>query len=113
MRFYERALQGRIGIMMSGADSPMAARIPATSAHHIMHAPLALEGGGVLYGGDAPVHIPYEGIQGVSITLNCDTVAEAQKPFDTLPAGRRITRPMQPAFRAKRWGMLVDKFETP
>lgn len=35
MRFYERALEGRIEIMMSGADSPMAAEFPEESAHRI------------------------------------------------------------------------------
>jgi PhnB protein len=113
MRFYERALNGKIEIMMSGADSPMAAQIPKESAHRIMHARLALKDGGQLYAGDTPEHMPYEGIKGVSITLNYDTVAEAQKVFNALADGGKVTMPMQPAFWAKTWGMLVDKFGTP
>jgi PhnB protein len=113
MRFYERALGGKIELMMSGADSPMAAQIPKESAHRIMHARLALKGGGLLYGGDCPEQMPYEGIKGVSITLNYDTIAEAQKVFNALGDGGKVTMPMQPAFWAKSWGMLVDKFGTP
>jgi len=113
MRFYERALDGKLEIMMSGADSPMAAQIPKEAAHRIMHARLALKGGGYLYAGDTPQNMPYEGIKGVSLTLNYDTVAEAQKVFNALADGGKVTMPMQPAFWAKSWGMLVDRFGTP
>lgn len=113
MRFYERALGGKLEILMSGAESPMAAQIPKEHAHRILHARLALPGGGILFAGDAPAHVSYEGIKGVWLTLNYDTVAEAQRVFDALAAGGRVTMPMQPAFWAKTWGMLVDRFGTP
>jgi PhnB protein len=113
MRFYERALGGKLEILMSGADSPMAAQIPKEHAHRILHARLALPGGGILFAGDAPAHVPYEGIKGVSLTLNYDTVAEALRVFDALAAGGQVTMPMQPAFWAKAWGMLVDRFGAP
>jgi PhnB protein len=112
MRFYERALKGTL-FLMSGADSPMAAQIPKEFAHRILHARLALPGGGVLYGGDAPAHLPYEGIKGVSITLDYPTVAEARHVFDALAVGGQVSMPMQPAFWAKEWGMLTDRFGTP
>src|SRR5882757_9632214 len=82
MRFYERTLKAKLELMMSGADSPMAEHIPKEFAHRIMHARLELPGGGMLYAGDAPAHIPYEGIKGVSITVDYATVAEAEKVFD-------------------------------
>jgi len=113
MRYYERALGGKLEILMSGADSPMAAQIPKESAHRIMHARLALPGGGYLYAGDCPEQMPYDGIKGVSFTLNYDTTAEAERIFKALADGGKITMPMQQAFWAKAWGMLVDKFGTP
>lgn len=113
MRFYEGALNAKLEVLMSGADSPMAEQIPKASAHRILHARLALPGGGTLYAGDCPEHMPYEGIKGVSIALDYATVAEAEKVFDALAAGGQVTMPMQPAFWAKRWGMLVDRFGTP
>src|SRR5262252_10888312 len=84
MRFYERVLGGKIEMMMSGADSPMAAQIPKEFAQRILHARLALPDGGKLYAGDAPANVPYEGIKGVSIALSYDTTAQAQKVFDAL-----------------------------
>ena len=113
MRFYESALGGKLEVLMSGADSPMAAQIPKEVAHRILHARLALKGGGLLYAGDAPMNMPYQGIHGVSITLNYDSVAEARKTFDELAAGGKVTMAMQPSFWAKSFGMLVDKFGTP
>ena len=113
MRFYEQALGAKLEVMMSGADSPMAAQIPKEFAHLILHARLALPGGGLLYARRRAEAHPYEGIKGVSITLDYDTVAAAEKVFDALAAGGQVTMPMQPSFWAKRWGMLVDKFGTP
>ena len=60
MRFYERALDAKLEVLMSGADSPMAEQIPKESAHRILHARLALPGGGTLFGGDCPTNVPYE-----------------------------------------------------
>ena len=113
MRYYEKALGGTLEVLMSGAESPMAEHIPKEFAHRILHARLVLPGGGILYAGDAPAHVPYEGIKGVSITLDYDTVARAQQVFDALAVDGQVSMPMQPAFWAKQWGMLVDKFGTP
>ena len=63
--------------------------------------------------GDCPTSTPYEGIKGVSLTLNYDTTQEAERVFRALSEGGQITMPMQPAFWAKSWGMLVDRFGTP
>jgi len=112
MRFYEQALRGKIEVMMSGADSPMAAQIPKESAHRILHARLVLPGGGMLYGGDCPGHLPYDGIKGVSMTVDYPTTDEAAQVFAALAEGGQVTMPMQPAFWAKSWGMLIDKFGT-
>jgi PhnB protein len=72
-----------------------------------------LDGNGILYAGDCPSVMPYEGIKGMSLTLNYDTVEQAQHVFGALSDGGTVTMHMQPAFRAKSWGMLVDRFGTP
>ena len=113
MRFYERALNGKLEVLMSGADSPMAADIPKEFADRILHARLALPGGGMLYAGDAPGNIPYEGIKGVSIAVDYASVAEAEKVFAALAAGGQTSMPMQPTFWARRFGMCTDRFGTP
>jgi PhnB protein len=111
MRFYERALDGKLELMMSGADSPMAAQVPKELAHRIMHARLALAGGGILYAGDA-MGQTYQGIHGVSITLNYGSVAEAKRIFERLADGGKVTMAMAPTFWAKSFGMVTDRFGT-
>ena len=113
MRFYEQALGGKLEVLMSGAESPIAAQMPKEFAHRILHARLVLPGGGMLYAGDAPAHVPYEGIKGVAIAVDYASVDKAETVFAVLAAGGQVTMPMQSAFWAKRWGMLVDKFGTP
>ena len=113
VRFYERALGAKLEKLISGADSPMAEHIPEASRHRILHARLALDDGGLLYAGDCNEQMPYEGIKGVSITLNYDTTARAEAVFAALGEGGQIVMPLQPAFWAKTWGMLVDRFGTP
>ena len=68
---------------------------------------------GLLFGGDCPGEMPYEGIKGVSLTLNYGTIEDAQRVFAGLSEGGTITMAMQPSFWAKTWGMLVDRFGTP
>ena len=113
MRFYEQALGGKLEVLMSGAESPIADQMPKEFANRILHARLVLPGGGVLYAGDAPAHVPYEGIKGVAIAVDYASVDKAETVFAVLAAGGQVTMPMQSAFWAKRWGMLVDKFGTP
>jgi PhnB protein len=113
MRFYERALGGTLEVMLRSADSPFAAQTPKEHADRIMHARLALPGGGVLYAADCPPQMQYNGIHGVGLTLNFDTVAQATAAFNALAEGGAVTMPLQPMFWAKIWGMLTDKFGTP
>jgi len=113
MQFYERVLGGKLEILMTNGQSPMAAHCPSDSHDRILHARLALPGGGILMAGDCPGQMPYEGIKGVSLTLNYDTTAEAEQRFAALAEGGQITMALQPTFWAKIWGMLVDRYGTP
>jgi PhnB protein len=112
MRFYARALDAKLEVLMTNGESPMAAHFPPETADRILHARLVLLGGGVLMAGDCPPNMPYEGIKGVSIALNYDLVAEAERAFKALGENGTVTMPMQPTFWAKAWGMLVDQFGT-
>jgi PhnB protein len=113
LRFYERALRGKIEVMLRGADTPMAAQIPKEFADRIVHGRLSLPGGGILYAGDCPPQMSYQGIHGVGVALNYDTVAEANDAFNALAEGGKITMPIQAMFWAKAAGMTTDKFGTP
>ncbi len=110
MHFYENVLGGTIKSMTSGEQSPV--KDPMTEAFGtlILNAQLELPGGYFLYGGDTPPHMNYEGIKGVNITLNFDTVEEAEEIFNKLSEGGTINMPFVPTFWAEKFGMVTDKF---
>jgi PhnB protein len=120
-KFYESALGAKIKTMLSYADMPVSASPPAASSDGcaenarpsgdgIMHAALVLPAGAMLFAGDTPPGMPFEGIKGVMIALQYDTVDQAHSVFSELSQGGRITMPMGPAFWAERFGMLTDRF---
>jgi PhnB protein len=110
VNFYATVLGAKINSISTGADSPVASEIPKEFLDRVMNAQLELPGGYLLYAGDSPAHLPYEGIKGVSITLNYDTVEEAEAVFNALSEGGTVTMPFSPTFWAKKFGMLVDRF---
>jgi len=112
MRFYERVLGGKIEMMMTHAESPVADQAPPGNANRILHAALKL-GDGMLMASDAMAGQPYEGMKGFSVMLGCATAAEAKRVFDLLAEGGRVTMPIEKSFWAEAFGMLVDKFGTP
>jgi PhnB protein len=112
MRFYERTLNGKLEMLMTHAESPMAAQAPPGSADRIMHARLVIDGR-VLMASDSMAGQPYEGMKGFSLSLIYPTVADAQRVFDALAKGGQVHMPLQKMFWAEAFGMLVDRFGTP
>jgi PhnB protein len=112
MGFYAKVLGGKLDLMTFG-QSPMAEQTPKSARDKIMHARLALEGNGSLYAGDSPPGMPYQGIHGVSIALNYDSGAQADRVFNALADGGKVTMAIGPTFWAKRFGMVTDKFGCP
>ena len=110
MRFYEETLDGTIKVMMSGSQVPIQDEMCAAFGDRILNSQLELPGGAMLYAGDCPTHMPYEGIKGVSLTLNFDTVDEGEEIFNKLATGGQIFMPYEPTFWAEKFGMVTDKF---
>lgn len=115
--FYEKALGAKIETMMSYADMPASANPgegcdsgSAPSGDGIMHGCLALPGGAMLFAGDTPPGMPYEGVKGVMLALQYVTIDEAHSTFHALSQGGQVTMPLAPAFWAKTFGMLTDRF---
>lgn len=121
---YREALGASVETMMSYADMP---RPPADATtgcadaatgcaeggpppgDGIMHASLVLPGGARIFAGDVPPGMPFDGIKGVMIAVQYDTVDEARRAFDALSQGGRVTMPLAPSFWAESFGMLTDR----
>lgn len=108
---YEQILGGKIEMMQTHGESPMADHTPPESRDRIMHVRLVADGA-VLLGSDTmPGDAP--NAQGFAVSLNIDNPAEADRIFNALADGGKVDMPIQETFWAQRFGMLVDKYGIP
>ncbi|MNN55217.1 hypothetical protein D3C81_1700790 [compost metagenome] len=61
-------------------------------------------------GSDTTPDRPVQGMSGCSISLNVDSIAEAERVFKALTDGGTVQMPLETTFWAARFGMLVDRF---
>lgn len=112
MRFYERALGGKLEMLMTVGESPDCEQMPPGSADRILHACLIVDDG-MLMASDSMIGQPYEKMKGFSVTLSYPTVADAKRVFDALADGGKVTMPLDKTFWAEAFGMVEDRFGTP
>jgi PhnB protein len=109
--FYARCLGGKIAMMLTFAQSPMAEQTPANWRDKIMHARLEI-GDQVLMGSDAPPD-RYVPMKGVMVSLSVAEPAEAERIFHALAEKGSVQMPIQQTFWSPRFGMVTDRFGTP
>jgi PhnB protein len=111
LKFYERCLGGKTLMKMTYGESPLAKQMPPDWGTKILHATFAV-GDQTLGAADA---LPerYQKPQGISVTLNIDTAAEADRIFNMFAENGTVQMPIQETFWATRFGMVVDRFGTP
>ncbi len=110
-KFYERCLGGKIEMMLTHGNSPMAEQARPEWRDKIMHARLSV-GDKVLMGSDASPE-PYVEPRGFSVLLSVDGPAEAERVFRALSEGGAVRMPLQETFWAVRFGMCTDRFGIP
>jgi len=111
MRFYERTLGGKLEKVMTVGESPVGSR-PPVAADKILHARLLIDGH-ALMASDWMTDSPFETKKGFSLSLVYTSVNDAQRVFDALADGGRITMPFQKTFWVEIFGMVTDRFGTP
>src|SRR5262245_42975291 len=109
--FYQKALGGQITFIQTIGESPMASNMPAEAHHRIMHVTLQI-GDQVLQGADAPLG-QFTKPAGFWVAVEFDDVADGERAFNALAENGWVQMPFQPTFWAKRFGMVVDQFDTP
>jgi PhnB protein len=112
MRFYEKALSGKLSQMMTHAQSPMGAQASRDNAGRIMHARIDFEGG-VLMAADNLASDPKQPMSGFMISLVYGTNDEAKRVFDALAKGGKVIMPLEKTFWSEAFAMLTDRFGTP
>jgi PhnB protein len=110
-RFYEQVLGGKIEMMMTFGESPMAGEVPPAAHDRVMHVSMTA-GGQNLMGSDSPPEM-YQRPQGLYVSLHYDTAEEGARVFNALAEGGTVVMPFEKTFWAEGFGMLTDRFGTP
>ena len=110
-KFYAELLGGKIEMMMTHGESPIADQVPPEWRKKIIHARLTI-GDKVLLGSDAPPG-HYETPKGFSVTLGVDRPAEVERIFKAFASHGTVQMPLEKTFFAESFGMVVDQFGTP
>lgn len=109
--YYEKHIGGKITMSMSYADAPDAPDKSEAARNRVIHTNLAGEGISLM-GSDQPPGTPATPMHGVTLALNVDSIAEADRLFAALSAKGEVRQPLMETFFSHRFGMCVDQFGT-
>lgn len=109
-RFYEGCLGGKITMMMTYADSPMADSAAPEARDRIMHVRLTKDDT-ILVGSDSPIG-RHQAMQGAYVSLMLSDADEAERIFAALSEGGAVHMPIAQTFWARRFGIAADRFGT-
>ena len=110
-KFYEKAVGGKIEVLMTHESAPPEMATPPEWKQKIMHGRISIDGE-LIMGSDAPPG-HFRPQQGFSVTLTVDDLADAEAKFKALSEGGAVNMAFAPTFFAKGFGMCVDQFGIP
>ncbi|MBF6608636.1 MAG: VOC family protein [Flavobacterium sp.] len=104
----EIAYWGRFGDMPAEGGPP----VPAEEANKIMHVCMPIGKNTSLMGSDSSDAFGHATIIGnnFSVSIDTESIEEADQLFNGLSAGGQITMPMNKTFWGAHFGMFTDKF---
>jgi len=108
IEFYKKTLGAKVEMLMRFKESPDQSGCPAGAGDKVMHACINV--------GETPVMLS-DGrntgnpkFEGFALSIATKTAAEADKLFNALVNGGKVTMPQSKTFFSERFGMLTDKF---
>ena len=108
--FYKSVFGGEFLMKQSFKDVPPEFAGPPGEGDKIMHVSLPI-GKTVLMGSDRPSHLGAGTLgDAYSVSIIAESRQEADKLFNGLSAGGKVTMPMSDAFWGAYFGMFTDKF---
>lgn len=111
-KFYEKALGGKIEMMLTHEAAPAGSPIPPEWLKKIMHARLSI-GNAVLMASDAPPG-RFCKPQGFSVNISLSDASQAERIYNSLAENAtNIGMPLAETFWAHRFAMLTDRFGIP
>jgi PhnB protein len=114
IEFYKKALGAKVEVVMRYKDSPEAPRpgmLPAGSENKVMHSAFKVGESTVMASDGMCSGKP--NFDGVTLSLNPASEAEAKRLFGALSEGGRVNQPLTKMFFSPAFGMLHDRFGVP
>lgn len=111
LQFYVQAVGAEVEMMMRYNESPEPPPpgvVPDGYENKIMHAGLRI-GESKIMASDGCGETP--GFRGFSLSITLASEAEADRIFNKLAEGGKVTMPMDKTFWSPRFGMLTDRFD--
>ena len=111
VRFYQQALGAQVEMVMrfdEAPDQPPPGMLPPGAEKKIMHSSFRI-GETVVMASDG-MTLDGPRFQGFSLSIAVSDEAEADRVFNALTEGGKVTMPLGRTFWSPRFGMLQDRF---
>jgi len=108
--FYAAVFGGTIKSVTTYGEMPESEKVPAELHNRIVNIQFAADDQ-ELMGADA--YFPYAAPTGITISIQIDDEARAERIFNTFAAGGTVMMPFGPTFWARKFGIVTDRFGTP
>jgi PhnB protein len=106
--FYKKAVGAEVGMLMRWKDSPEKSMCTPSNENKVMHASLTIGNTRVMASdGENKGHPDFKGF---ALSLDARDEADADRLFNALSSGGKVTLPLTKTFFSPRFGMLADKF---
>ncbi len=111
-RYYERVFGTRITMMQTFGDTPFIPNVPEAAKKKIMHAQLPITETVHLMGSDSDCGFgpPLSVGNNFHVSVVAKDKAEADRAFEALSSGGKVTMPLANAPWGPYFGMCVDRF---
>ena len=111
IEFYKKAVGATVEMLVRFKDAPEMPKnenLKPGSENNVMHSSLKIGDSIVMatdgYAGGNPE------FKGFALSLSVKSVAEAERSFNALAEGGKVTMPLGKTFWSERFGMLTDRF---
>jgi PhnB protein len=111
MTRYQEIFGGELFVMRMG-DAPDTGDLPPEKADLVIHAAITI-GDSMLMASDDPMTEGPITVSGIQVSVSPQSAEEANRVFDALADGGKVTQPLIPTFFSPAFGMCVDRFGTP
>lgn len=109
--FYKSAFGGEFPYLGRFKDMPSDQPVDEEEGNRIMHVSLPIGHGTLLMGSDTSKQMgDVTAGNNFAISINADSKEEADRLFNALSAGGRVTMPLNDTFWGAYFGMFTDKF---